>query len=217
MASRSQSPSSASGRASAWPSLVSLIAGIVCPQAVSIRVGEEELAEKSDAELRNFRVSKIGFIFQEFELLDYLNVIGNVLLPFYINRSLRLDAGALVAARELAASVGLGGLSDRLPRELSHGERQRVAIARALVTRPEIVIADEPTGNLDPSTTASIMKTILGGVREREATLIMVTHDYSLLDSFDRSIDLAGFVAGRRVASDTTATEITEDTEGDGL
>ncbi len=175
--------------------LVSLIAGIIRPESGSIKVGGAEIAGRPDTELRDFRISKIGFIFQEFELLEYLTSLENVLLPFLINRSLRLDAAVRASARELASSIGLGGLLDRRPRKLSHGERQRVAIARALVTRPEIIIADEPTGNLDPGTTASTMETILAQVTERGATLIMVTHDYSLLDDFDRSVDLSGFVA----------------------
>jgi putative ABC transport system ATP-binding protein len=174
--------------------LVSLIAGIVRPQSGSIRVGGTELAGRRDTELRDFRISNIGFIFQEFELLDYLCALENILLPFLINRSLKLDGETRKSARELASSVGLGGLLDRHPQHLSHGERQRLAICRALVTRPEIIIADEPTGNLDPGNTSAIMKTILAQVADRGATLVMVTHDYSLLESLDRSVDLGEFV-----------------------
>jgi ABC-type lipoprotein export system ATPase subunit len=176
--------------------LVSLIAGIVGPQSGSIKVDGAELVGKRDTELRDFRISKIGFIFQEFELLDYLSALDNILLPFLINRSLKLDGETRESAHELASSVGLGGLLDRHPQHLSHGERQRLAICRALVTRPEIVIADEPTGNLDPGNTSAIMDTILAQVADRGATLVMVTHDHSLLESLDRSVDLGEFVVG---------------------
>ena len=137
--------------------LAHLMAGIAQPDSGSIRVDGEELVGKSDRDLRNFRISRIGFIFQEFELLDYLKAEENILLPFLVNGSLTLGKAERHRARELAESVGLKGKLRRRPGRLSQGERQRVAICRALVTRPQLIIADEPTGNLDPQTSDEVM------------------------------------------------------------
>jgi putative ABC transport system ATP-binding protein len=119
----------------------------------------------------------------------------NILLPFFVNPALALDADAEAALAELTAAAGIDVLLARYPRALSHGERQRVALCRALVTRPSLVLADEPTGNLDPETARRVLDLLHGQARERGATLLMVTHDHSLLDSFDRVIDLAEVAA----------------------
>jgi putative ABC transport system ATP-binding protein len=173
--------------------LVYLMAGILRPVRGAILVDSVDLARQSDVALRAFRIARIGFVFQEFELLDYLTVRENMLLPYYVNSTLRLTREAKEAGRALASSMGLDGLLGRRPRRLSQGERQRVAICRAMIASPRIIIADEPTGNLDPETAQSILALLLKEVEKREATLLMVTHNHGLLDWFDRVINVQPF------------------------
>lgn len=173
--------------------LVYLIAGIRRPDSGTITVQDQNLVGQTDRQLRNYRISKIGFIFQEFDLLDYLTVRENILLPNFINPEFRLSPEQDKAARRLAESMDLGDKLARHPGQLSQGEKQRVAICRALVNEPDIIIADEPTGNLDPRTSRAIIDIIHAQVRARGCTLLMVTHDYSLLSGFDRVIDLQDF------------------------
>jgi putative ABC transport system ATP-binding protein len=177
--------------------LVYLLAGILSPHAGSVRVAEVELAKRSDRELRAFRIARIGFVFQTFELLDYLTVRDNILLPYYVNGALSLTRAAVAAAGQLAASMNLGDKLRRFPKTLSHGEKQRVAICRALITSPQLLIADEPTGNLDGETAEVILALLLREVEQRQATLLMVTHNRALLDTFDRAIDLRDLAGGR--------------------
>lgn len=176
--------------------LVYLLAGILTPQAGQISVDGIELAEKTDRQLRDFRISRIGFVFQEFELLEYLSLRDNMLLPYYINDTLPLTPEVHKTAEALAGSMNLGDKLRRFPKTLSHGEKQRVAICRALMTAPEILIADEPTGNLDSATAGVILSLLLREVEQRQATLLMVTHNHALLDAFDRAIDIQEFVRG---------------------
>jgi putative ABC transport system ATP-binding protein len=171
--------------------LLNLVAGIVTPCRGDIRVDGRELTLCDDAARRAFRISSIGMVFQEFELLDYLNVEENILLPFLLNSIQRPDHGARVDVNELAESLGLGTLLPRSIDRLSHGERQRVAIGRALITSPPLLLADEPTGNLDPSTRDHIVDLLMQHAASRQATLIMATHDLSLIDRFDRVLDFA--------------------------
>lgn len=173
--------------------LAHLIAGIHCAESGSIRVAGNDVHAMNDRERRDFRISTIGFIFQEFELLDYLRASENILLPYHINRSLPLTDGAKKRAERLAETVGLADKLRKYPRQLSQGERQRLAICRALVTEPKIVIADEPTGNLDPSTSHSVMQLIHESVNAHDAALLMITHDHGLLKPFDRVIDMKVF------------------------
>jgi putative ABC transport system ATP-binding protein len=173
--------------------LVYLMAGIIRPVRGAILVDGVDLARQSDAALRAFRIARIGFVFQEFELLDYLTVRENMLLPYYVNSTLKLTREAKEAGKALASSMGLEGLLGRRPRKLSHGERQRVAICRAMIASPRIIIADEPTGNLDPETAQSILALLLKEVEKRGATLLMVTHNHGLLDWFDRVINVQPF------------------------
>ncbi len=186
--------------------LVYLIAGILRADAGSIRIGETELHALSDDARRAFRISRIGFVFQEFELLDYLSVRDNILLPYYLNPALELTPRAEDAALALADSVGLGDKLRRFPRTLSQGERQRVAICRALATGPELLIADEPTGNLDPRTAQSILNLLLAKAAEHRSTLLVVTHNHALLGSFGRVVDMADLVAAGAHAADAATT-----------
>ena len=175
--------------------LLHLAAGILQPVRGSISAGGQEVTRLSDAARRRFRVSRVGLVFQEFELLEYLNVSDNILLPFRINPRMRLTREVRARVRELSDAMGIEKHLNRYVNRLSQGERQRVGICRALVTEPALVLADEPTGNLDPVNTIRTLELMLDRVRSIDAALLMVTHDHSLLDRFDRVIDLAGLQA----------------------
>lgn len=171
--------------------LLNLLAGIVVPEKGNIRFEGRELTRLDDADRRAFRISSIGMIFQEFELLDYLNVEENMLLPFFLNSNQRLARESKADVKELAESLGLAHLLPRRIDRLSHGERQRVAIGRALITKPQMLLADEPTGNLDPATRDQIVDLLFEQAAARQATLLMATHDHSLAERFDRVLDFA--------------------------
>ena len=144
----------------------------------------------NEKEIRKHRISNIGFIFQEFELLDYLNVMDNLVLPYKINKSLSLDEEIKDKAKEIANRIGIGNKLDQHPKQLSGGERQRLAIARALITSPPLIIADEPTGNLDNKTSNIVMDEITDQVSYTNSTLIMISHNNELISSFDEIIDI---------------------------
>ncbi len=171
--------------------LAYLISGIHVPSGGNVDIGGHSVSDMSDEARRNFRISHIGFIFQEFELLEYLRVEENIVLPYLVNASLRLDKAVYERARSLAESVGLGDKLHRYPGELSQGEKQRLAICRALITDPCIIMADEPTGNLDAGNTDAIIELIRNQARRRDATFVMITHEHNLLDRFDHVVDLA--------------------------
>lgn len=193
--SRSESAAVVGPSGSGKTTLLNLLAGILVPDAGSVVVGGATITEFSDAERRNFRIANIGFVFQDFELIEYLNVRENILLPCSINASLPMTEELRERAVSLAKSMGIDDKLNRQIHKLSHGERQRVAICRALLTRPKLLLADEPTGNLDPSNKTHIVELLTEYVRESEATLIAVTHDHSLLPKFDRKIDFKELLA----------------------
>ncbi|MHC4712872.1 MAG: ABC transporter ATP-binding protein [Planctomycetota bacterium] len=172
---------------------LNLVSGVTVPQSGTIVTNGVEVSSLSDVRRREFRISNVGFVFQEFELLDYLNVIDNILLPYRISPALMLDGAAHDRALELANDVGIADKLDRNVNRLSHGERQRVAICRALVADTALILADEPTGNLDPEATEHVMDLLFAQVRKRSATLVTVTHDHGLIDRFDRVIDFLDF------------------------
>ena len=179
--------------------LLALVAGILVPQGGSVAVGGTAVSSLGDVARRRFRAGRIGFVFQQFELLEHLPVIENILLPFRINRGLGRARDARGRARELAADLGLrDDVLHRRPAVLSQGERQRVAIARALVTRPPLLLADEPTGNLDPARKESTKALLFGQAGAAGATLLFVTHDHALLPGFDRVLDFAVLTASPR-------------------
>ena len=175
--------------------LLHLIAGIAMPADGHVETGGVEVTALDDAARRDFRIHRVGLVFQEFELLEYLSVLDNVLLPYRINPSLRLDAGVRQRATALAERVGIGDKLDRLATRLSHGEKQRAAVCRALVTEPELVLADEPTGNLDPGNKGRVLDILFDDADQRGTTLLTVTHDRDLLDRFGRVIDFKSFHA----------------------
>ncbi len=180
--------------------LLHLMAGILRPEAGVIRIGETAISELSPARAAAFRIANIGFVFQDFALIDYLDVERNVLYPYYLNPALRLGPSDRDHARQLLGQLDLGDKIHRHVDQLSQGERQRVAICRALVTRPVLLMADEPTGGLDPDRAAAVMDLIDDLVSERSITLLMVTHDRSLFDRFDRTWDATAWSHGARDA-----------------
>lgn len=171
--------------------LLNLIAGVIVPARGQIKVAGETVSALSDTERRAFRSKKVGFVFQDFRLLDYLNVLDNIVLPYRISPVLRLDREVIDRAGTIAEQMGIADKLRRRVQALSHGERQRVAICRALVTSPDLVLADEATGNLDPKTKHRIIDALLELSGERDATVVAVTHDYELLPKFGRTIDVS--------------------------
>ena len=170
--------------------LIHLISGILKPQSGEILFFDESITDMNDNDIRKHRISNIGFIFQEFELLDYLNVMDNIVLPYKINKSLSIDEEIKNKAKEIANRIGIGNKLDQHPKQLSGGERQRLAIARALITSPPLIIADEPTGNLDDKTSNIVMDEITDQVSYTNSTLIMISHNNELISSFDEIIDI---------------------------
>jgi ABC-type lipoprotein export system ATPase subunit len=170
--------------------LLKLISGIVTPNAGTVEVDGMALHSQNDAARRDFRIRRIGFVFQELELLDYLNVFDNIIHTYRINPVLRLDATVRERARRLAGEVGLGEKLRRMPGELSQGERQRAAVCRALLAEPGLILADEATGNLDPANKIRILDLLFEAAHRQKASLMAVTHDHELLPRFDRVIDL---------------------------
>ena len=169
--------------------ILQLAAGIETPKSGSVVLEQVSISDRSERARREMRLSRIGFVFQEFRLLEYLNVEGNILLPYRLG-SLAIDDEVESRVEALATNMGIAQLLRRPIHRLSHGERQRVAICRALVTRPACVLADEPTGNLDPANKRQILDALLNAVSSTGAALLTVTHDHELLSSFDRVIDL---------------------------
>ncbi len=175
--------------------LLNLLAGILQPDAGTVSINDVSLSHLNNNAARQFRAKNIGLIFQEFDLLEYLNILDNILLPYRINPELKLTSGVREQAKQLSERTGIADKLGRHPDQLSQGERQRVAVCRALVTQPSLLLADEPTGNLDPANKERILELLLAMAREQNTTLITVTHDHSLTNRFDRVIDFGELAA----------------------
>lgn len=167
--------------------LLHVLAGIIRPTAGSVRVCGTDLEPLSEAERDHFRARKVGYLLQSLNLLPGFTALENVLLGGTFSGK-RPDRAA---AEALLRTVGLERRAGHAPDALSLGEQQRVAIARALVKGPELVLADEPTGSLDPRNTRQVVELLQSACRERGSTLVVVTHDHSLLPLFEESIPYA--------------------------
>lgn len=176
--------------------LLNLVAGILKPQEGKILVDDFEVNTQNDRTRREYRISNIGFIFQDFGLIDYLDALDNIIHPYRITKSLKLDSSVKKRALLLGRQMGISSKLSRHPRDLSRGECQRVAICRALLSSPKLLLADEATGNLDPENKTLILKLLSRAVADHTATLLAVTHDHDLLHHFDRVIDFRDFLPG---------------------
>jgi len=174
--------------------LLHLLGGLDTPNAGEIWFGGENLARLSEAAQTRFRNQRIGSIFQAYHLLPELDALENVCLPARIAR--RDTAQTEARGRELLARVGLADRIEHKPYELSGGEQQRVAIARALINKPELILADEPTGNLDSHTGEEIIELLCGLRAERRATLIIATHDAHVAGRAPKVVELVDGVLG---------------------
>ncbi|MEO1366699.1 MAG: ABC transporter ATP-binding protein [Acidobacteriota bacterium] len=177
--------------------LLALLAGVLTPEAGRIEVDGVELSSLGEDERRSLRIRRLGFVFQESPLVDYLDALENVLFPFRLNRALRLDGAARDRARDLLSELGLADKEKRRPSELSQGERQRVAIARALVTEPAVLLADEPTSGLDPESSERAIDLLQRLGAERGLTRLVVTHDPAVRGRFSASYDVGEWSAAR--------------------
>jgi len=186
--------------------LLHLMAGIRLPQKGQVVTDEVEVTSLDDGERRDFRIRRIGMVFQEFELLEYLTVLDNILLPYRINGSLKLDRSVRERAASIAEQVGIADKLNRLSTRLSHGEKQRVAVCRALIAEPE------PTGNLDPKNTLKVLDILLDAAEATGATLVTVTHDHDLLPRFDRNIDVMELL---HITEEPQITQIDADNDPD--
>lgn len=173
--------------------LLNLIAGTATPRSGQVTTNGYKISGLHDAARRDFRIANIGLVFQEFELLEYLNVLDNILLPYRINRTLHLGADVRARAEAIAERVGVGDKLFRYTHQLSQGEKQRVAVIRALVVQPPLLLADEPTGNLDPLNKDRVLDILFQYADQNAATLIAVTHDHDILHRFQRVIDFKDF------------------------
>ena len=173
--------------------LLNLIAGILSPDSGIVNVSEVEVNKLDDAKRRNFRINEIGFVFQDFELIDYLNVMDNILHPYRITDSLKLKTETRDRAMTLADNMGILNKLKSYPDNLSQGEKQRTAICRALLPEPKLILADEATGNLDPENKIRILDLLFSFVEIHETTLLAVTHDHDLLPRFNRTINFQDF------------------------
>ena len=168
-----------------------LLAGIQLPVRGTVLFRGQKWSALSERDRRARRLEHIGFVFQGFELFEHLTVTENVLLPYLVNPRRSADAASRDRAQELLGIAGMTDLLSRHPGELSHGERQRVAVCRALVTEPTLILADEPTGSLDPDTARCVLDLLTSEAERSGSTLVMVTHDATLVDGFDLTLDFA--------------------------
>ncbi len=166
--------------------LLHLLSGLDHPTSGSLTYDGQEIYTLSDKELSAFRRRQMGFIFQQFNLLPVLTARENILMPLLLDKK-QPDEGYL---NQLAELLGLRERLDHLPHELSGGQQQRVAIARALIAQPEVIFADEPTGNLDSRSGGEVME-LLKGIRERMGkTLVIITHDNRIAAAADRKLTI---------------------------
>jgi putative ABC transport system ATP-binding protein len=192
--------------------LLGLIAGLDAPTSGDIRIDGRSIVDMSEDNLAQLRGEKVGFVFQSFHLIPSLTALENILIPMEIAGA----RGAMARAKALLEDVELSERGHHYPSQLSGGERQRVAIARAFANGPSILLADEPTGNLDSHNGRHVFDLMVEMNRKRGATLVLVTHDHELASSADRRISLRdGMVVGDTEPSLVEAGGIEATTIGD--
>ena len=168
--------------------LLHCLSGLLTPDSGAVRYDGRDVCAMKDRELSAFRNANIGFVFQAYNLLPNLTATENVALPLMFRGMPQEQREAI--ARKMLCRVGLAHRLDHFPSQMSGGQQQRAGIARAFITRPDIVFADEPTGNLDSATTAEIMEMICGFARKFRQTIILVTHDPEMAAYADRVVKL---------------------------
>ncbi|MDG0964946.1 MAG: ABC transporter ATP-binding protein [Opitutales bacterium] len=168
--------------------LLSLLAGLDNPEQGTVSIGGQDLAKLSQDELSQFRSKNIGIVFQQYHLMNNLTTLENVGIPLELQNVNHFES----AAREALKMVGLSHRLAHFPAQLSGGECQRVAIARAIISEPKLILADEPSGNLDDNTGKEIMDLLFRLCRDRGQTLILVTHNHELAKACDRTLVLKG-------------------------
>jgi putative ABC transport system ATP-binding protein len=166
--------------------LLSLISGIIKPDGGDISLNSVSYKDLQESQLNDFRATNIGFIFQNFHLVSYLNALENVMLPAKVCNIPNPKEKAI----ELLKSVGLSHRLDHIPSQLSGGEKQRVAIARALIHNPKIILADEPSGNLDDETGDAVMDILFELIKQNDTTLILVTHSKEVANRCEKTYEL---------------------------
>lgn len=166
--------------------LLSLISGIIKPNDGDILLDNVSYRNMKEEDINDFRATNIGFVFQNFHLVSYLNALENVMLPAKVCGIKNAKEKAI----ELLESVGLGHRVDHLPSQLSGGEKQRVAIARALIHNPKVILADEPSGNLDEETGIAVMDKLFELIKENNTTLILVTHSKDVASRCEETYEL---------------------------
>ena len=174
--------------------ILNLVAGILVPSSGEVIVKDCAVSALSD---QQFRLRNIGFVFQSFDLINYLSVKNNILVAARIDPTLSVTDALRSRAQDLAVRMGIGDKLDAYPGMLSQGEQQRVAIARALLLQPQIILADEATGNLDPDNKQAVMDLLIAEAHMAGATLVAVTHDHELLERFDRVVDFRDLLVAR--------------------
>jgi putative ABC transport system ATP-binding protein len=178
--------------------LMNLISALLVPASGSVVVDGVEVSRFPLAARQQFRLGTIGLVPQNFELLDYLTIRENILLPFRLGAGAGVDGRSRARCEELAEKAGIATHLERYPEQLSQGERQRAALCRGLVTAAPLILADEPTGNLDPENQDRIVSLLLEEARGIGATVVMITHDPVLLPRFDRVVDVLALRKGGR-------------------
>ncbi len=186
--------------------LLNMLAGLEKPTKGEIEIGSTHIEKMTEKQLVTFRREKVGFIFQSYNLLNTMNAVENVALPLSFRGVSKRNR--LKQARKFMDLVGVGDQARHMPNQMSGGQQQRVGIARALVVNPQIIFADEPTGNLDSRTTMEVLRLMQKIVREQGQTLVMVTHDNNLASYADRRIrivdgKIVGIETGGRLAEET--------------
>jgi putative ABC transport system ATP-binding protein len=184
--------------------LLGLLAGLDLPSAGSVSLDGQNLGDLSEDERAGLRAEKLGFVFQSFQLIPTLTALENVLVPIELQAAMAAAeaADADARARDLLARVGLGDREHHYPAQLSGGEQQRVGLARAFANRPKILMADEPTGNLDADTGHTVIDLMVSLNQEEGTTLVLVTHDTELASKAHRIVRLSG---GRIVSDEDVA------------